>query len=80
MTISKNYQKTKQKLAKLEQEISCIQWKVNRYEQVIKNAWWALTDIDTQGLHEKVYRILVIEMLSEVAYEVLEKEEKDGKR
>ena len=29
--------------------------------------------------HEKIYRILVIEMLSEVAYEVLEKEEKDGK-
>lgn len=79
MTIQKSYERTKEKLAKLEQEISCIQWKVNRYEQVIKNAWWALTDIDTQRLHEKVYRILVIEMLSEIAYEVLDKEEKDGK-
>jgi hypothetical protein len=68
-----------EKITELEQEISIIKWKVAYYEKVIKNAWWVLTDIDSQDLNAEIYRRLVVESLSEIACEVLDKEELNDK-
>ena len=79
MTIQKSYERTKGTLAEVEHEMSCIKWKIGYYERIIKNAWWVLTDIESQDLNDKIYTRLVIDSLAEVANEVMDKEDTNDK-
>lgn len=71
--------KMSKKIQELEQEIACNKWWIEYYKKIIKNAWWVLTDIDSQDLNREIYTKMVIDSLHEISCEVLDKEDKNVK-
>jgi hypothetical protein len=74
MTIQDNYQKTKEKVKKLEQKIEHLEASLKWHKKIIKDAWWILTDIQSNDLNADIHIFGVASMLSDIAVSVLDEE------